>query len=178
MSDCESIETESNGVYHLINLKACKKRSAYLEAADYDFCLLILGKRLGAGGPVSVIAYCLQPDGCRLLVRADGALNNHLNRVIADYNHYAQIKYRRPMLTENYDHYRVADGDLLDGSCRVHLAAGNWPDHEYSSIRAYFYDDAPLWLDKHPIVERYGSAIEYFKLMRRLSEAAAVAPIK
>ena len=90
-----------------------------------------------------------------------------MHNIILTYNQYFYDKYGiEDLLSENnYKVLMVPFDDLLETSRHIHINPNEWIDYPNSSLRAYFYDDAPNWLNKTHITKLYGSAVKYLEFL-------------
>ena len=136
----------------------------FYDENDYKFFLSIIEQNMLTNDSVKVLAYCLAPDHFYLLLKriGEGGVEHLMYDIVADYNKYFDQRYGvEDLLARDHVISDVSDDDLLAVSRDMHIEAGDWMDCEYSSIRSYLYDDAPKWLDKTDIAQRYGSAMRY-----------------
>lgn len=142
----------------------------YDNDADYRHFLMLLEQYVLVNDSVQALAYCLAPDHfCLLLNQADESGIEHLmHNIVISYNKYIDYKYgEEDLLSENnYKVSKVSPDELLTASRDIHTKNADWMDCEYSSIRAYLYDDVPVWLDKKQIAGRYGTAVKYLKFLQ------------
>lgn len=156
-----------NGEYYVVNID-CDK-DVFLDALDYYFFLSLLGNGVIENNFVEILAYSLEPRQLKILLFQ--ANKSRINKLLADllnaYNRYYLKKYKIKNLLgkANCVVVKVSSDSLLDVSRDIHLLPDMWIDHPYSSIRAYFYDDAPDWLSKYHIADIYGSAVDYCEFM-------------
>ncbi len=145
-------------------------KSTFRDENDYRFFTSLLEQYLSKNDSVEALAYCLAPDHFSLLLNQinDDGITTLMHNIINLYNRYYSGKYGvDDLLSEsNYKISKIPDDELLDVSCKIHTQSDDWADCEYSSIRAYFYDDVPAWLTKKHIVKQYGSAVQYEKLLK------------
>lgn len=144
-------------------------KSVFRDEADYRFFISLLGQYILVNGSVEALAYCLAPDHFLLLLNQinDDGITTLMHKIIITYNKYYSGKYGvDDLLSEsNYKVSKISEDELLDVSCKIHTQSDDWADCEYSSIRAYFYDDVPAWLTKKHIAQQYVSAVNYKKLL-------------
>ena len=155
--------------FRQIKFRYDDKDKIFLDETDYDIFLSILRKYLLNNDSVEALAYCLEPDHfCLLLnqLKANGA-KDIMQNILNDYGAYHHKKYMfEKLLSEgDYEESKIAPNDLLDISRDIHLLPEDWKEYPHSSIRAYFYDDTPKWLNKDYITEQYGSAVQYLEFL-------------
>lgn len=156
--------------YYQVRANCDSEELIYLDEADYNFFLSLLGKLSLKNDSVEALAYCLAPDHfCLLLNQTDnGGIERLMHGIVTGYNNFYFEKYKvEDLLSEsNYKTNKILAGDLLNVSCRLHLSPDDWMECPYSSIRAYFYDDVPNWLNKTHIADKYGSAVKYLEFLQ------------
>lgn len=165
--DESKINTQDD--YYLLRSNSLGSEDIHLDDLDYRSFLSVLGSYIKENDSVKVLAYCLTPDHFYLLLNQtnNGGINKLVHQLTTNYNKYFYDRHNvDDLLSENdYKISKITRGDLLNSSCIVHLSVDDWMDHEYSSIRSYFYDDTPEWLNKDAITKIYGSAEKYLQLL-------------
>lgn len=155
--------------YYLLRSDSLACKPTYLDDLDYRSFLSILGPSVKENDSVEVLAYCLTPNHFYLLLnqKSKGGINTLIHQLTAEYNKYFYNRHNvEDLLSEgDYQISKIARDDLLNSSCEIHLSTNDWINCEYSSIRAYLYDDTPEWLDKNKISKIYGSAEKYLQLL-------------
>lgn len=156
--------------YYRVNMHCSSMDRICLNDGDYYFFLSLLEKYLVENLSVEILAYCLEHDHFNLLLvqNIDNGINKLLHDLTVDYNRYFFNKYNiDDLLSESsYAIKKVLPNDLLNVSRFIHSSPSAWIDYPHSSIRAYFYDDKPKWLNKDHIYNLCGSAMEYSKFMK------------
>lgn len=145
------------------------KDKIFLDETDYDLFLSVLRKYLLNNDSVEALVYCLEPDHfCLLLnqLKING-VKDMMQNILNDYEAYHHKKYMfEKLLSEgDYEEKQIASSDLLNISRNIHLLPEGWKECPHSSIRAYFYDDTPKWMNKDYIAEKYGSAVQYLAFL-------------
>lgn len=155
--------------YYNLRVDSSGGVNIFQNDSDYQHFLSLMDKNLTKNDSVEAAAYCLNPNHFCLLLKqnADSGITDFMHRVIVGYNKYYFDKYHfEDKLSEgDYQVSVVEPDELLDASRCIHTSAGEWQDCEYSSIRAYLYDDKPLWLNKKYIADLSGSAVNYFEFL-------------
>lgn len=155
--------------YHVYTCGA-GEQSICVDDSDYWFFLSLFERYLSKDAPIEVLAYCLMSNCFHLLlyqIDEDG-ISKLMHDIKKSYTKYFNRKYNRSgaLFGGGCEISQVPPGDyLLDVSRFIHLNPDDWIDYPYSSLRAYFYDDAPKWLDKTRISKLYGSAVEYLEFL-------------
>jgi len=144
-------------------------KTIYHSRPDYQYFLSLLEQNLIKNDSVEALAYCLEPNHFNLLLNQTkgGGIEKLMHNVVTEYNKYYFDKHRVEDLLSETD-YKIATvvaDDLLEASRSIHTQIEEWMDCPYSSIRAYFYDDVPKWVNKKHIANLYGSAIKYLKFL-------------
>jgi len=171
MSNRNVVKTYAPNCYYHVHTHGTSERQIYLDDADYRFFLSLFEQYLSKGNSVEVLAYCLMPNHFHLLLHQTANKNSVsrlMHSVTADYDRYFYNKYSRsgPLCEISYKTSQIlSDEYLLHISRCIHLSPGEWIDYPNSSLRAYLYDDTPVWLNKTHIVGLYGSAVKYLKFL-------------
>jgi hypothetical protein len=92
-----------------------------------------------------------------------------MNNITTAYSHYYYDRYKLANLLVNSPirSARILSNNLLDISRSMHMSPKNWIDYPHSSLRVYFYDDVPDWLNKKHIADKYGSAVKYLEFCKK-----------
>lgn len=177
------------GSYYHVYARGISKQHIYLDEVDYRFFLSLFERYLSKEDPseqkpskyqklddsVEVLAYCLMPNHFHLLlyqINEDG-MSRLMHSVMTSYSRYFNHKYGRsgPLFESRYKASQIlSDEYLLHISRYIHLNPDEWIDYPNSSLRAYFYDDVPSWLNKTRIAELYGSAVKYLEFLEDYQE--------
>lgn len=161
----------TNDEYYDVDIVCTGNCNIFLNEFDYRFFLSILEELILKNDNVEILAYNLDSNYLRILFSQvkKNSVNKLLGSLISRYNVFFNEKYQiRDLLVKNdCTVIKVPHGDLLDVSRDIHLSSNAWIDNPYSSIRAYFYDDAPEWLNKTHISDIYGSAIKYLEFLEQ-----------
>jgi len=90
-----------------------------------------------------------------------------MHDILSNYGSYHHKKYTSEILlfNDDYKETEIAADELLSVSRKIHLLPNGWKECPHSSIRAYFYDDTPKWLNRDYITEKYGSAVQYLNFL-------------
>jgi hypothetical protein len=165
-----NIKHSAPGEYYYLRADSLGGAGIFQKDSDYQKFLSLMDKNLIKNDSVEVAAYCLSPSHFCLLLRqnVESGVTDLMHQVIIGYNKYYFDKHRvEDLLAESdYQVSVVESGQLLDTSRCIHTSANEWQDCEYSSVRAYLYDDKPVWLNKKYITDLYGSAVKYFDFLR------------
>jgi hypothetical protein len=161
--------------YYDVNIHKSDGQFIYSDEVDYQFFLSLLEKYLSEDNSVELLVYCLEPNHFDLLLCQinSGSVSKLMHNIVIGYNDYFYEKYGvEDLLSENeYKVSKVSSGDLLDMSCHIHCEPDEWIEYPHSSLRAYFYDDVPSWLNKTYIAKLYGSAVKYLEFMEDCQKA-------
>ena len=156
--------------YYHVNTKGVDKQNIYRDEEDYRFFLSLFDKYLSKSNSTEILAYCLMPNLLDLLLCQinEGSVTKFIRNIVIAYNEYYYNKYQFKdlLLEDDLKISIVLTDNLLDVSRHIHTNPSDWMDYPYSSIRAYLYDDAPSWLNKTHIAEKYGSAVEYLDFLQ------------
>jgi REP element-mobilizing transposase RayT len=179
MPSRNAVKVNAPGNYYQLYADGAGGRFVYTDETDYRFFLSLLGKYLLKNGSVEVLAYCLEPDHFNLLLCQieKGGVAKLMHEIIIGYNRYFYDKYRvEDLLSESdYEISMVLPDNLLDISRDIHIKPNEWIDYPHSSLRAYFYDDVPGWLNKTRVAELYGSAVKYLEFLEDYKKLPSVA---
>lgn len=163
------VKSSVSGNYYQLQSGYSRSEFIYLDESDYRFFLYLLEKYLFNNNSVELLAYCLESDHYNLLLCQidNGSVAKLMHNIITTYNRYFFNKYGiEDLLPESdYGVSIVPSDDLLDTSRCIHIKPDAWIDYPYSSLRAYFYDDVPCWLNKAHIAKLYGSAVGYLEFL-------------
>lgn len=155
--------------YCQIEFRQNSKDKIFLDENDYNFFLSIFKKCLLSNDSVEALVYCLEPDHFYLLLeqKTNDGVGNLMSGILSEYNKYYFEKYKVKdvLLKKDYEMVEILSNDILDISRKIHLAPEDWKECSHSSIRAYFYDDVPKWLNKDHIADKYGSAVQYLDFL-------------
>ena len=164
------VNVNVQGNYYQLHSEGGGGRIIYNNDADYRHFLLLLEKYILKNDSVEALAYCLAPGHFCLLLNqtGDDGIAKLMHNIVTSYNTYFCDKYAvEGILSESdYKVSKVSGDALLDISRQIHTQSDNWADCEYSSIRAYFYDDVPAWLNKKRIAGLYGNAVKYSEFLQ------------
>jgi len=159
------VNVNVQGDYYQLLAEGVGGKIIYDNDADYRHFLTLLEQYILVNDSVQALAYCLAPDHfCLLLNQTDErGIERLMHNIVTSYNKYIDTKYgEEDLLSEsNCKVSKISSDELLATSRNIHTTNKDWMDCEYSSIRAYFYDDVPAWLSRKQISEQYGSAIKY-----------------
>jgi REP element-mobilizing transposase RayT len=170
MSIRNVVKTNTPDGYFHIHVRGLNGQHIFLDEADYQFFYWLFEGYLSKDDSVEVLAYCLIPSYFHLLLHetSKDSMLILIHSVMAKYSRYFNQKYRRngSLFESDYKIIQTLDGkDLLNISRDIHLSSNDWIDYPNSSLRAYFYDDAPRWLNKTHIAKIYGSAVKYLEFL-------------
>jgi putative transposase len=170
----------SDSYYHAYT-RGASKQQIFLDDADYNFFLSLFERYLSKekhlnvtyqklNDSVEVLAYCLMPNHFHLLLyQIDKVgMSKLMHGIMTSYSRYFNNKYGRsgPLFESRYKASRISsEAYLLHISRYIHLNPSDWMDYPYSSLRTYFYNDMPDWMNKKHIAQIYGSAVEYHKFL-------------
>ncbi len=153
------------GEYYCLSDNSPGDKNFFVDDADYTLFLSLIQDKLSIIDSVDIVAYCLAPNHFKLLFfkNSDYRVTEDISNVFDLYNDYYFGKYKaRNIITDRDYIVNVVPKDkLVDMSCMIHSGVSDWRDCEHSSIRAYFYDDVPKWVNKNHIASLYGSAVKY-----------------
>lgn len=169
--------------YYHVYSRGASKQTIFIDEADYSYYLSLLERYLSQTASddqndgrqklydsVEVLAYCLMPNHFHLLlyqIDEDG-MSKLMHGVATSYSRYFNKKYERSgsLFESRYKASRIdAEDYLLHISRYIHRNPDDWVDYPHSSLRAYFYNDAPDWLNTARIIELYGSAVKYSEFL-------------
>jgi len=169
MQTSSSTKKSKSGAYYQIIVRS-KSELIFRDKQDYGDFLSLFNNYLHMNNSVDVLAYCLRPnDFCFLVFESkDKEISRLMQHVLTDYNRFYHDKYQINDLLSDGDCTKniVQDDKIMDISRKIHISSNDWIDCEYSSIRAYFYDDDPTWINKKHIVDKFGSAKKYLKFLQ------------
>lgn len=164
------VKDNVQGNYYQLRADGVGGKIIYNNDADYRHFVSLLEQYILVNDSVDALAYCLAPDHFCLLLNQtnEHGIERLMHNIVTAYNKYIDHKYgEEDLLSENdYKVSLVSPDELLAASRYIHKQNNDWMDCEYSSIRAYFYDDVPAWLDKKQIVGQYGTAVKYLKFLQ------------
>jgi len=147
-----------------------KKQKIFLDKDDFHYFTKLFEKHLTDNLSVDLIAYYLRSDSLGFLLYQSKTLGLKLllKNLIRDYKSYyvkkygeIEIDYRSFCITN------VLNSEVLEISRKIHTDSECWRDCEFSSIRAYLYDDRPEWLSKQYLSSLYDSTLDYFNYLNR-----------
>jgi len=170
------VKINTSGNYYHVCTRGISNHCIFLDEADYQFFYSLFERYLPKDDSVEVLAYCLMPSYFHLLLyqtNKDG-MSRLMHSVMASYSRYFNQKYgcNGPLFESDYKIIQTLDDkDLLNISRDIHLSSNDWIDYPNSSLRAYFYDDVPSWLNKTHIAELYGSAVKYSEFLENYQKA-------
>ncbi len=165
-------KTKQPNSYYEIRVRSVDGQSIFKEEADYWLLLSLFENAVpaSASGAVKILAYCLESNQVSLLVYQSnrGSAVQLLDKVTVEYDRYCGHAYGRvgSIFQKEWDVTRISPARLLQASYRIHKCPDKWLDCPHTSLRAYLYDDVPVWLDKTHIASRYGTAVRYLKLLQ------------
>ena len=161
-----------------INLDSCfyyanlthKNQKIFQDKDDFRYFTKLCDKYLTDNISIELIAYCLRPNNLGLLfyqIKAPG-LELLLKNLTRDYKSYYGKRYSELEIDDkSFNVSAVLSGEVLEVSRKIHTDSRCWRDCEFSSIRAYLYDDRPNWLNKQHLSSLYGSTLDYFNYLNR-----------
>ncbi|NCQ54269.1 hypothetical protein COV88_03060 [Candidatus Saccharibacteria bacterium CG11_big_fil_rev_8_21_14_0_20_41_19] len=156
--------------YYQLRAEGVGGKIIYNNDADYRHFLTLLEQYILVNDSVQALAYCLAPDHFCLLLNQtnERGIERLMHNIVTAYNKYIDNRYgEEDLLSENnYKVTKISPDELLKVSRDIHTKNADWMDCEYSSIRAYFYDDVPVWLSKQQIAGQYGTAVKYLKFLQ------------
>ena len=159
-----------SGIY-FVHMFGMGDQEIFNKESDYQKFLSLIGEIVTADDSIQALAYCLGEDHVDLLISQSDSesITNFVREMVYCYNEYYYEEYGfDDILSEmNYTAELVHGEDLLAVSRELHRDIENWVDCPHSSVRAYLYDDAPNWLNKKKIAEIYGSAVQYYKFLKK-----------
>lgn len=165
--------------YHIV-IEGVDHQVIFLEPEDYQFFLSLFGYLIPKGGDriligsdlanyghdITVVSYCLLPSGCELLVHCtdEATVSRFVDDLMALYTAYFYNKYNQKLL-DNYRVEAIDDSDLLIASRNLHTKPPQWRTYEYSSLRAYLYQDGYDWLETGYIADSNRSTLDYLEFL-------------
>lgn len=165
-----NIKRSAPGEHYYLRMDSSGGVNIFQNDNDYQHFLSLLDKNLTNNDSVEAAAYCLGPNHFCLMLKqnAESGITDLMHRVITGYNKFYFDKYHvEDKLSEgDYQVSVVEPDELLDTSRCIHKSVDDWADCEYSSVRAYLYDDKPPWLNKKYIADLSGSAVKYFDFLQ------------
>lgn len=147
-----------------------KKQKIFLDKEDFRYFTKLFEKHLTNNLSVELVAYCLRPNNLGLLVYQSKAagLELLLKNLTQDYKPYYSKKYSELEIDDkSFNISVVLNSEVLGVSRKIHTDSRCWKDCEFSSIRAYLYDDKPNWLNKQYISSLYDSTLDYFNYLNK-----------
>lgn len=169
MKSPSTTKKSKSGTYYQISVRS-KSELIFRDQQDYQDFLSFFKNYLQKNDSVDALAYCLKPnDFCLLVFESKGyEVSKLMHHVLADYNRYYYEKYQIKDLLSEVDSAKsiVEIDELMNISRKIHMSPSGWMDCEYSSIRAYFYDDDPVWVNKKHIADQYGSTKKYLEFLQ------------
>jgi len=145
--------------YYLVSIHGDDGHHVFIKEADNAYFLSLLNRLLTDNKTVELVAYCLRSDQIVLLSNqiSCSGVANLMHSIIINYNKYYFDKYAvEDVLSEGeYVVSKVLPKDILKASFKIHTNTDDWVNHEYSSLRAYLYNDTPDWLTKYHISDLY-----------------------
>jgi hypothetical protein len=130
----------------------------------WRFISIIKECTLGCRGKNSVlpVTFCVQPRLIIILVCSEyNDAKTYLDNIVRHY----EITYNKKDAVVS-DIATVEEYNLMKIGAFIHTCADNWLDCEFSSIRAYLYDDCPDWLFIKPVARLQGSAVQYLRYLQ------------
>jgi hypothetical protein len=162
----------SNVDYYQVVGIAANGKDMCRDEDDYKPLLTQIEKSLlFSDDSVRIVAYCLESENFSILVGQDRSdccgVAKMLHSITTGYNKVFFDKYlEEGVLSENaYSITNVNADELRQATKRFHTCHNNWINYSHSSLRAYLYDEAPVWLDKSPILSVYQSTAKYFEYL-------------
>ena len=160
--------------YYLVGICGGDGHHVFIKKADNAYFLSLLKILLKDNETVELAAYCLLNDRIDLLFHQviGNGVAKLMHSIVVDYNKYYFDKYDvEDVLSESrYEVLKVLTEDILKESRKIHTNLDDWVNYEYSSLRAYLYNDTPDWLTKSHISDLYGSAVKYFDFLNNCDE--------
>ena len=145
-------------------------RKIFLSPDDFRHFTTIL-EELSGYVDVDILAYCLMPTELEFLVcqNQEGEVSKFIHRLTLEYNEYYFDRYKaEDVVFENdFSIKNLQKTDIAKVSRAIHTNPKCWRDCEFSSIRAYLYDDAPDWLNRSYIRSFFNSSIDYYNYLNR-----------
>lgn len=159
------------GEYFQVDMYGYQESSILKCDDDYNFLLLLFNKYLLNNENLDLLAYCLKEDGIHMLLYQlnDGLIKNLIQDISNDYDEYFFNKYKVQDILSSGSHVvaKIDDSLIMRVTKNIHRLVDNWIEYPYSSIRAYFYDDTPDWLNKDHIVDFCGTTENYYSYVLR-----------
>jgi hypothetical protein len=167
MSIYTEYTNKTTKTYQLLSLVSSNKTELFEGDVDYlDFIESIAAQHssLGANEDVKPVMYCLKADSVTIVVCSNKVnAKSYLKQLVSRYKKWrsepeASVK-------------PLKEDDLMEVSARVHTSADDWLDYEFSSVRAYLYDDCPSWLYTQPLSNLRGPATQYLSYLQSSVDA-------
>ncbi len=172
MFNLGTIKTNTKSSYYHVNISGSETQDVCLDEDDYWYIVKLFKEYLSDNNTVEILAFLFKSSCLDLLIHElkSSGVSKLLHNIIFDYNNYFYEKYGvEDILSESgYKISKVSQRDLLKTSRKIHRSHDGWIDYQFSSLRAYLYDDAPEWLDKRCISSACGSAVDYFDFLKNV----------
>lgn len=161
--------TENDNCFYYANLDH-KDQNIFLDKDDFRYFTKLFEKHLTENDFAELIAYCLKPNSLGFLIyqSKSSGVKSLIKKIIKDYKSYYNKKYSELEIDyRNFNIDVVLNSEVLEISRKIHTDSKCWRDCEFSSIRAYLYDDKPEWLNKQYLSSLYESTQDYFNYLNR-----------
>lgn len=160
--------TEDDNCFYCVDL-AHKNQKIFLDKDDFHYLTKLFEKYLTDNASVELIAYHLKSNNLSFLFYQSKApgLKLLLNSLIQDYKSYYSKYSDLEIDCHSFDITAILNSEVLEISRKIHTDSKCWKDYEFSSIRAYLYDDKPEWLNKQYLSSLYNSTVDYFNYLNR-----------
>lgn len=152
--------------YYKIDLICNNGVKLFSDSADYKKFFTILEKYLLLNNDIGIMAYCLNPSGIHLMCCAESkkSLNSFIKNICHHYDKYFfNMYYVLDVLNDNeFKIVEISDDAIMQISKNIHTTPEDWADYEFSSLRAYLYNDSPAWLSKDIIENLSKTTMNYY----------------
>lgn len=147
-----------------------KDQPFFTEEKDYWLFLSLLEKHFLDNKHFKILAFCLLPQHLNFLLHQKqlNIFSQTFDKLLSDYNQYLTKNGRVKINDSKLQSKEIVLDKVLETSREIHTLPKDYQNYPFSSIRSYFYDDTPPWLDKSDISSLYGSAIQYEQFLKSL----------
>ena len=156
-------------IYYKIDLICNNGVKLFSDSADYKKIFTILEKYLLLNNDIGIMAYCLNPSGIHLMCCAESkkSLNSFIKNICHHYDKYFFNKYSVLDVLNDREFIisEISDDAIMQISKKIHTTPEDWVDYEFSSLRAYLYNDSPVWLNKDHIQNLSKTTIDYYNFL-------------
>ncbi|NTW61718.1 hypothetical protein HGB24_03495 [Candidatus Saccharibacteria bacterium] len=160
-----SKDCNQNGYYYL----SIKVDDVDLGEDDYRYLDKLLAVNLLRNPSVEVAAFSFMTNSLEMILiqHIAGGVESFWNDVFKKFEGYLKSKGSLDAdLDKAASIKNISDENLLEMSRRIHSLCDDDRNDQYSSLRAFLYDDVPVWLNKRYIASQYKSAEKYAELIK------------